>query len=160
MSSFKSAAKTAEELKEELDGKEQSPEEQVAELDEPRLKERWTFEFAYTDRRGREWKGEFENQILSIDDVTRVGTIRAASCANAPIESLDMATLQNAEALAHLSVSLIKRPKWAAQLGKLKDGEILRRLYGEVSSHEDIFHGRGPDQEAGASGTQDGHGTA
>ncbi|MBT8430088.1 MAG: hypothetical protein KJN79_09280 [Gammaproteobacteria bacterium] len=155
MSTFQAAGKTAEEIKDELDKKEASPEEQVADLSEPRLAEKWTFAFKYTDRRGRKWAGEFENQILSIDDVTRVGTIRAASCGNAPLEALDMATVQNAEALAHCTVSLIKRPKWAAQLGRLKDGEILRRLYQEVSSHEDIFHGRGEDQEAGLAGATD-----
>lgn len=152
MSGIASAGKTAEELKNELDGKEQSPNETTAELDEPRMKEEWTFPFRYEDHVGRVWEGDFTNRILSVDDINKVGTIRAGVCGNAPIDALDMSTLDNAEMLAHLTVSLIKRPKWATELGKLKDPEILRRLYVEVSSHEDIFHGRRQDPEAGEGG--------
>jgi hypothetical protein len=156
MSIADAAAQSAEEIKKEITkGGEKSPDEQVADLDEPRLKEDWTFPFSYTDLVGREWKGEFTNRILSVDQINQVGVIRARLCGNAPIDALDMTTLNNAEAHAHLTVSLIKRPKWAVDLGKLKDPEILRRLYVEVSSHEDIFHGREPHQAAGAGGKGD-----
>jgi hypothetical protein len=150
MSGINSAAKTAEELKAELEGNEQSPQEAVAELDEPRMKEEWKFRFRFEDQVGRVWEGDFTNRILTIDQVNQVGVIRAGLCGNLPIIALDAATLDNAEMLAHLTVSLTKRPKWARELGKLHDPEILRALYLEVSSHEDIFHGRGSDTETGA----------
>lgn len=143
-------AKTADELKKEFDGQGKSPEETAAELDEPRMKKEWTFHFHYEDQVGRRWDGDFTNRILSLDDINRVGTIRAGSCNYAPIAALDTATIVNSEQLAHLTVSLIKRPQWAANLGELLDPEILARLYREVSSHEEIFFGRGPDQKAGA----------
>lgn len=155
MSGMDSAAKTAEEIKEELSGGEKSPEETVAELDEPKMKEEYTFDFNYMDVVGREHSGKFTNKILSIDQINQVGVIRAGVCGNVPIAALDNSTLDNSEMLAHLTVSLTKRPKWAAQLGALKDPEILRRLYVEVSSHEDTFHGRGEDQKAGAGGKGD-----
>lgn len=158
MSGIASAAKTAEELKKELDGQGKSPEEAAAELDEPRLKKEWTFRFSYEDGAGRKWEGEFTNKILTINDVNRVGAIRAGSCNYAPVLSLDMATLANSEQLAHLTVSLIKRPQWAADLGELLDPEVLNRLYQEVSSHEEIFRGRKPDPQAGAGRAVDGHG--
>lgn len=158
MSGIGSAAKTAEELKKELDGRGQSPEEIAADLDEPRLKKEWSFHFHYKDPIGRVWDGDFTNRILSLDDINRVGTIRAGSCNYAPLASLDMATLANSEQLAHLTVSLVKRPKWAANLGELLDPEVLNRLYQEVSSHEDIFRGRGPDQASGAGREGDGQG--
>ena len=150
MSGINSAAKTADELKAELEGKEQAPEEVVAELDEPRMKEEWTFHFHYKDKVGRIWKGDFTNRILTIDQVNQVGVIRAGLCGNLPIMALDAATLDNSEMLSHLTVSLVKRPKWAASLGKLHDPELLRALYAEVSSHEDFFHGRAQDSEAGS----------
>lgn len=149
MSGISSAAKTAEELKAELDGQEESPEETTAELDEPRMKEEWTFPFLYQDPVGRVWKGDFTNRILSIDQINQVGVIRAGLCGNVAITALDPATYDNSEMLAHLTVSLTKRPKWAAELGKLKDPEILGRLYKEVCSHEDTFHGRTENQRTG-----------
>lgn len=155
MSGMNTAAKTAEEIKAELTGGEESPTETVAELDEPRMKEEWTFPFLYKDGCGRVWKGDFTNRILSIDQINQVGVIRARLCGNAPITALDPATFDNAEMLAHLTVTLTKRPKWAAELGKLKDPEILQRLYKEVCVHEDTFHGRGQDTEAGGGGTWD-----
>ena len=153
MSSIKSAAGgTAAELAKQIDRAETSPEETAAELDEPRMKKRWSFEFDYTDKRGRRWRGEFTNKILSIDDINRVGTIRAGACNYAPITSLDLATINNAETLAHLTVSLVKRPTWAADLGALHDPEVLAKLYQEVSSHEEIFHGHRSDPAAGPGG--------
>jgi hypothetical protein len=155
MSGVGTAARTAAELQEEMETAEKAPEETAAELNEPRLKEEWAFDFHHVDRVGREWKGSFKNQILSIDEINQVGVWRARLCGNVPIDALDAATLDNAERLAHLTVSLKKRPDWAADLGKLKDPEILKKLYQEVSSHEDIFHGRGQDPAVGDGGPGD-----
>jgi hypothetical protein len=158
MSGMNSAAKGVEELSKELSGGEESPEEVVAELDEPRMKEEYTFDFKYVDKRGRPWAGEFTNRILDLNQISEVGVLRARHCGGLPIETLDPATFDNSEMLAHCTTSLIKRPKWAANLGKLKDPALLRALYVEVTSHEDIFLGRGQDQEAGEGGKEDDQG--
>ncbi len=149
------AAQTADEIKADLDGKEESPEKAVEKLGDPRMRDEWGFPLDYTDLAGRTWKGKFINRILTIDQINQVGVIRAKLCGNLPIDSLDVSTLDNAEMLSHLTVSLAKRPDWALKLGELKDPGLLRAIYVEVSSHEDMFHGRKKDPQAGAGGAGD-----
>jgi hypothetical protein len=159
-SAAKSATRPIQEIHDELHKEGESPEEIVAELDDPKLKEEYTFELNYVDGRGRTYKGTFTNRILNLDQISEVGVLRAIKCGNIPLIALDVTTVDTAERLAHCTVSLVKRPKWAADLGKLRDPEILHLLYKEVSSHEDTFLGRGQDQEAGPGGEGDTDGEA
>lgn len=142
-----SAVKNAEEIKTRLEAKEAEPEEQP--VDDPRLRREWAFDFKYTDGAGRTWSGPFKNRILNIEQSVRVGVMRATLCDSQPIDALDLSTYHHAEALAHLTVSLVERPKWARDLGKLDDPGLLRALYREVSSHEEIFRGRATDSGSG-----------
>lgn len=156
------AVKSAEEIKREITSEERSPETEAEKLDEPRLKERYSFDFSYTDLRGRVWKGPFVNQILNGMDVCRVAVVRSRILGGVALESIDNYTFEHAERLAHLTVSLSERASWAEgdKLSFLYDPRIIAELYKEVASHEAIFHGREPDQKTGASRGKDAAGEA
>jgi hypothetical protein len=134
-------ANTPEEIKKELEQDELSPEDQVASIDEPRMKERFEFEFSYTDKRGRTWKGRFTNKILDSTEICRVAVLRSRLLGGVPLSSIDDFTLEHSEILSHLTISLVDRPKWAMDLGKISNPTLLSLIYKEVSQHEAIFHG-------------------
>jgi hypothetical protein len=153
------AVKSPQQLKDEIEGK-TTPEAKTADDSDPKLNKDCEFEFSHTDKRGRVWKGRFKNRILNFTDHSRVGALKARLSGGLPIESLDAFTIDHNEKMAHLTVSLIQRPTWAADFGELFDKEILERLYEEVASHEAKFHGRGQDQEMGEEGSSNGSGAA
>jgi len=148
--------KSPEEIKATLEGTaEETPEQRYERLEsDPKMKVEYKFEFDYTDKRGKRWHGEFTNRILSYRMKSRVGAIRAQMGGGMPMESLDLATLDVNEKIAHLTISLVSRPPWAAgdKLSELYDPEILDRIYAEVAAHEARFHGRDKAQAAGADG--------
>jgi|WetSurMetagenome_2_1015567.scaffolds.fasta_scaffold36956_3 hypothetical protein len=149
--------KSPEELKDALEGKaEETPEQRYERLEsEPKMKVEYTFTIDYTDGRGKRWHGEFVNRILSYKLRSRVGAMRASMSGGLPLEALDLPTMEINEKLAHLTISLTARPKWAEgeKLADLLDPKILDLIYSEVASHEATFHGRGPDQETGVART-------
>jgi hypothetical protein len=151
------AVKSPEEIKNDLERKEESPEQKVEKLDDPKLKRDYEFKIDYTDGRGRRWKGPFTNRILNFDELSRVGIIKANLFGGMPIISFDAYTVDHNEKVSHLTVSLVSRPDWCegAKLTKLTDKDLLDAIYSEVASHEATFHGRGSDQEAGDSGSGD-----
>lgn len=156
------AASTPEQIKKQLEGGEKSPEERVSELDDPRLKPRWEFEFSYQDGRGRTWRGTFTNQILNVIETSRVAAIRSTMLGHAPVEAIDSWTFEHTERLAHMTVSLIRRASWAEgdKLGQLYDPVLIAELYRRVASHEAIFRGREPNQGIDPSGAADPTGKA
>lgn len=145
-----------EKIKKDLEGGEKSPEKEGKDLSDPRLHENWEFPFSYQDNRGRTWKGTFVNKILTVIETSRVAAIRATLLGHSPIESIDIWTYEHTERLAHMSISLIKRPSWAEgdKLGQLYDPILISELYRRVASHEAIFHGRGSNQKISSDGTE------
>ena len=137
------AIKPASELVAEIQGK--SP--QVDE-DDPKAKREWTFHFEGETFEGKTLKGSFTNRCLSTFDQIQVGVVRAQLCGNVPIDALDNQAWKLAERIAHMTLSLVKRPKWAAELGDLMDPLIIEKLYAEVASHEARF--RRPQSDPGA----------
>lgn len=152
--------KAPEEMKSELEKKEESPEERVEKLDDPRLQEFYEFTLDYTNPRGRTWKGPFKNKILDFQMISQVGIIKANQFGGLPIAAFDAYTVDHNEKISHLTVSLVSRPDWCEgnKLSRLKDKGLLDAIYKEVSSHERTFHGHDLDQKDGGGGSGDGQG--
>lgn len=140
---------------------EKTPEDKVEALADDRLQEVYTFQFAFTSRRGKKFEGSFTNHILSGMDKIQVGVMCARLSQGQPFEALPVETQILLRRLAHLEYSLARgkelRPKWADDLGQIKDDELIEALYQEVLDHERIFRGYDVDSEAGATtGANDG----
>ena len=137
--------KPASELAAEIQGK--VTEEQDA---NPKERREWSFHFEFKDDHQKIWKGPFTNQCLSPNQKLQVGVIKASLLGRISYEALDAYTRELAERIAHMTVSLIKRPDWARELGDLMDENIIHKLYEEVLGHEATFHRRKSDQAEGA----------
>lgn len=149
--------KSASELAAEIQGK--STEEQEGSLD-PKTKREYTFNFEFKDEWGKVWKGSFTNVCLSPHQKINVGVLKASLLGKLPYDSLDVYTRALAERISHMTISLIKRPPWAQELGDFLDENMIHALYEEVSSHEDTFHQRKADQTVGKDASTDGPGGA
>lgn len=86
-------------------------------------------------------EGDFETQILTPRQELQVGSIRSRLLGSAYSMSVDTSTTFMAEKIAHLEVSLTKKPSWFNALD-FEDKEILDDIYTEVASHEARFWGR------------------
>lgn len=147
---------SVEDIKKDIEQKKDNEEikEDVEISDDPKLNEKYTFNLDYKDPRGKIWKGEFTNKILTNAESIQVAVTRARMLGGVSVNSIDLYTYELSERLAHLTWSLIKRPKWANDLSSLLDPMIIEKLYQEVTSHEDTFHGRGKDKEESTSATE------
>lgn len=132
--------------------------ERAAVVDNPKSKDRYTFEIDYKDGRGKQWKGEFETKILTVGEREISGLIQARKKVNSNIESFSALTIELHLMLAHLQCSLTKRPKWAENLEELYDFSIIQEIYEEVASHEAFFLGWGSNQSDSEGKRQDGDG--
>jgi hypothetical protein len=126
-------------LKASIDKADEAP--TTDEVDEPKTKPEYPFNFDWTDGRGKRWQGEFVNKVLSLWDKRRVGIMRAQLAGLAPANAIDELTTEINLMLAHMTYSLVKRPPWAQNLGQLTDVRLLQEIYTEVVSHEATFHG-------------------
>ena len=140
--------KSTEDLKEEVQkAKEQveEPEEKPEKPDEKlKMEKEYTFDFDWTNPRGKRYKGKFTNRILTIGERQDVGLARARLTGGLPIDSFDAVTREINLIIAHLTFSLVKRPEWAQDLAQLHEVNLLQEIYMEVASHEAIFSGRKP----------------
>jgi hypothetical protein len=118
------------------------PPEKHPEAD-PKAQREYTWDFEWTDGRGKVWKGSFTNRVPDIRTRQLIGALRAQCSNNMPVESLDGMTQEMNLVLAHLTFSLVKRPKWADDLSGLFDFQLLQALYTEVVEHEGTFLGYG-----------------
>lgn len=127
------------------------PEKPEADPDKPnpRGEKSYTFQVDYKDARGKVWKGQFTNKILSIHERQQVGVMRSMLSGGQPIPSLDPMTIELNLIVAHLAYSLTEKPEWAANLRSLEDPGVLQAIYTEVDSHESYFLGWGTPQGSG-----------
>jgi len=146
-----SEVKSPEEIKREIEGKGEQP----TGIEDPRLLEDFTFEIDWADPRGKVWKGKFVNRILSGQQISQVGAMKARMAGGVPWDSLDEYTSDHNEKLSHLTFSLIERPSWAKNLGELKYKDLLDAIYQEVSLHEATFSGRVAAQAPSSTGSGD-----
>ena len=109
----------------------------------PKAQKEYTFNFNWTDGRGKLWRGEFTNKILNIGERSLVGNMRARLAGGLAANALDILAQEINYMLAHLAFSLVTKPDWAKELQELDDVRLLQEIYEEVSSHEVIFLGYG-----------------
>ena len=119
--------------------------EEMAPGEDPRDKEEYPFKFRWTDSRGKLWQGDFVNKILNIEEQQQRAVFQSTLQGGLPYESFSSMQRSLNTAVAHMSYSLIKRPKWAENLRGLLDRDLVFELGEEVTSHEDRFWRRKPD---------------
>lgn len=125
---------------------------------DPRNEKEYTFAFRYKAPHGsKTYAGQFTNRVLSIAQRQMVGMLRARYSGGTPYEQLDFFTAELNAMIAHLDLSLLKRPQWADKLTELEDVELVRALYQEVALHEATFLGHAQDKAPSpAQGTEQG----
>jgi hypothetical protein len=116
---------------------------------DPRENESWSFLFTFKDPSGRMFEGEFTNKILTVGERTRSGLICARLRNNTPASALDDESAALTAALAHLELSLVKRPKWAEKLDKLVSPFVVLELWNRARGHEDFYFRHGAVEENG-----------
>jgi hypothetical protein len=106
---------------------------------DPRDQESWTFQFDWTDSRGKRFAGRFTNRILTLGLLQRVAAAQAAMQQGQPVESFSPAMLVINNAISHMIFSLTERPAWAKDLTALTSVELVMKLWEKVRSHEDRY---------------------
>jgi hypothetical protein len=127
---------------------------------DPRDSIEYTFDFSYTDVRGKVWAGKLTNRILN-NGQRRLKKLLKIRMANSyPVEAQDVDLWEYNDHVAHMVYSLDTAakdfPEWARDLEKLYDDEIIAAIWKEVSSHEDRFRRR--EAPAGTSPSPAGNG--
>lgn len=120
----------------------------------PKTEEDYTFNFDWTDARGKRHTGSFTNKILNHLDRQVVGALQSEWQLGRPYDSFDPLTQETNYILAHMSISLKPGSDagWAKDLRGLQSLELIQNLYQEVASHEATFHGRPTHQEGSKEG--------
>lgn len=134
---------STEELKDEVVEKAQgveNPPEPEPDAD-PRANRRYPFNFEFKDGNGKVWKGKFVSEVPDIRTRTMIGSLQAQLANNVPADALEPGVRRLNLILAHLTFSLVERPKWAEDLGALFDPQLLNAIYEEVAAHEATFLG-------------------
>lgn len=108
---------------------------------DPRSQRSYTFDFKYKDGNGKDWTGKFTSEVPDIRTRTMIGSLQAQLSNNVPSDALEPGVRRLNLILAHLTFSLVKRPKWAQDLGALFDPGLLNAIYEEVAQHEATFLG-------------------
>ena len=106
---------------------------------DPRDQIEYSFDVEFKDKRGKVWKGRFTNKILNIKEQRQRGVVAARLAADTSWDSLDPMTRGLLQMLAHLQISLVRRPKWAMDLQELQDLHLLNAIYEEVQGHESYY---------------------
>lgn len=119
-----------------------------AEASDPKAEEKYLFEFAWRDARGKLWKGNFTNRVLTHADRQVVGALQSEWQLGRPHSSFDPDVSAMNFMLAHMTVTLDGDAEWAKDLRRLHSSELIQKLYEEVASHEATFHGHSAHQEA------------
>lgn len=138
---------TTESLKEAVQ-KETEPEaEEEAAVDptkDPRARNPYTFQFDWTDTRGKRWQGSFTTHYPTPRDLLQAGTMQARLTGSTPKDSLDALTDEIAFIVSRLSFCLDNRPDWFGDPLSMVDGvPLLQAVYGEVLSFEQFFRKHG-----------------
>jgi hypothetical protein len=123
--------------------------------EDPRDKEEYPFVFNWTDSRGKVWHGNFVNRILDVQKRQESGVLQATLQGGLPFEAFTPFHRDLNVAIAHMTYSLTKREKWAKDLRKILDPDLILALFEEVALHEATFWRRGEDQSQGREEEQD-----
>lgn len=86
-------------------------------------------------------EGLFINKILNISEKNQAA-INAAILRNGlPADTFSERDRGRQDAIGWLKASLIKRPAWCKEFGKLKDDAVIVDLWNVAQEHEQIFRG-------------------
>lgn len=114
-----------------------TPEEIAREIERRKMEQEvYTFTYDLTTPNGKRWQGEFANVILDVKARQEVGLLAASFAGGIEVDQL---TSQINQAVAHLSKSLTKRPKWAENLQTIKDYRVLLNIWEHALEHELVF---------------------
>ncbi len=110
---------------------------------DPRTKTAYPFTLKWIDKRGKAWRGDFQNTRLTIKDQQAMGLLQARFGGGMSYEALDPMTREINLMIAHMMISLDQEicPPWAKDLRELDSIPLLQAIYREVADHEAIFHG-------------------
>jgi hypothetical protein len=131
---------------------------QAAKADaDPKLQPEYTFAFRWTDLRGEEWSGTFTNRALTMAQKQEKYVLSATFRGGLPYEAFSPEQNSMNEAIAHMMMSLTKRPTWAKDLRSIEDENRLLAIYEEVVAHEAMFLGIRKPQAPSSDGTTAGN---
>lgn len=116
----------------------------------PKHEERYSYEFDWTDKRGRRWQGSFTNEIASIYGRRLIGLTRARALGGTPFASIDRDTDLLIHMMAWMQTTLVEKPSWFADPDKLKSERLIAEVFKEVASHEATFFGLDEAEKSGA----------
>jgi len=120
----------------------QSPEDEAKA--DPRARNPYTFNFKWTDARGKLWEGRFVTHMPTPLDLIRAGIMQARLLGNAPKDSVDAYTDEIAFMISRLSFTLEERPEWFNDpLGMTDAIPLIQAVYEEVASFEAFFRVHG-----------------
>jgi hypothetical protein len=104
----------------------------------------YTFPFEYVDGAGRRYTGTFTHVIPDLGQRQAIGVLRAKFSGGVLYEALDPFTREINMMVADMTVTLEDkdRPEWAVDLRKLKDADVVYRLWEVVAEHEATFLGQ------------------
>lgn len=128
-------------LKEETQRATEDVSKQKDDIDDPKSKVEYTFQFKWKSPSGKIFEGQFTNKILTLAEQQAAGLMRSKLNGGMPFDSIDPLTSEINLILSHLSFSLIERPSWAENLRDLHEIELLQSIYMEVASHGAVFRG-------------------
>lgn len=127
---------------------------------DPRDEDEWTFQFSWTDPRGKTYTGTFTNKILTMGEQQSMAALITRFTAGAPWDALLPDVQITTRAIAHMTFSLTKRPPWASDLRKVKDPALILALWGRVASHETRYFRLDEIEEAGEGEVREGVGAS
>lgn len=118
--------------------------------DDPRSRNPYSFQFDWTDTRGKKWTGSFTTHYPTPMDLMRAGVMQARMNGSTVRDALDPLSDEIAFIVSRLSYCLDKRPNWFKDPTAIVDGvPLLQAVYERVLDFEQWFREHG--QTEGAS---------
>lgn len=117
--------------------------------DDPKAQEEYTWQFDWTDGRGRRWHGTFRNRVVTIHQKRQIGLMRAHLLGGLPLSSVDLETQALIHMVAWLQTSLVLRPSWFEKPDELNNAVLIGKVFDQVASHEATFHGLDSPEKGG-----------
>ena len=112
--------------------------------DDPRSHNPYTFQFEWTDTRGKKWTGSFTAHYPTPMDLMRSGVMQARMNGSTPKDALDPLSDEIAFIVSRLTYCLDKRPTWFKDPTAIIDGvPLLQAVYERVLDFEQFFREHG-----------------
>ena len=111
---------------------------------DPRSKNPYTFQFDWTDSRGKKWAGSFTTHFPTPMDLIKAGVMQARMIGSTPKDSLDALTDEIAFIVSRLAYCLDKKPEWFNDPMSIVDGvPLMQAVYERVVDFEQFFRRHG-----------------